>query len=59
MKSGKGETYGEEPIGYGLSYTSFSYSNIRADKASMMKGDTITISVDIKNSGANASKDNQ
>jgi hypothetical protein len=50
MKSGKEETYSEDPIGYGLSYTSFSNSNIRADKASVMKGDTITISVDIKNS---------
>lgn len=46
--------YEKKPLysfGYGLSYTSFSYSNVRADKASMMKGDTITISVDIKNSG--------
>jgi beta-glucosidase len=38
-------------FGYGLSYTVFSYTNIRADKPYMVQGDTITISVDIKNSG--------
>ena len=38
-------------FGYGLSYTAFSYSNIRVDKSSMLKGDTITVSIDIKNSG--------
>jgi beta-glucosidase len=38
-------------FGYGLSYTGFSYSDIRVDKPSMFKGDTIKISVDIKNSG--------
>jgi beta-glucosidase len=39
------------PFGYGLSYTTFSYTNIRVDKSSMLKGDTITVSIDIKNSG--------
>ena len=38
-------------FGYGLSYTSFIYSGIRVDKPVMLKGDTITVSVDIKNSG--------
>ncbi len=38
-------------FGYGLSYTTFIYSNIRVDKSSMLKEDTITISIDIKNSG--------
>jgi beta-glucosidase len=38
-------------FGYGLSYTTFSYSNIRVDRSSMLKGDTITVSIDIKNSG--------
>lgn len=38
-------------FGYGLSYTSFSYSNIKIDKPSMVQSDTITLSVDIKNTG--------
>jgi beta-glucosidase len=39
------------PFGYGLSYTSFNYSNIRVDKPLIMKGDTVAVSVDIKNTG--------
>ncbi len=39
-------------FGFGLSYTSFSYSNIRTDKPSITAEDTITVSVDVKNSGA-------
>ncbi len=52
-----GRTYmysGKKPLyafGYGLSYTTFSYSNIRVDRSSILKGDTITVSIDIKNSG--------
>jgi beta-glucosidase len=52
-----GRTYmyfGKSPIyafGYGLSYTTFSYSDIKLDKPSFSKSDTITVSVDIKNSG--------
>jgi beta-glucosidase len=38
-------------FGYGLSYTNFSYSNIRINKPSILHGDTIAVSVDIKNSG--------
>lgn len=39
------------PFGYGLSYTTFEYANIHTDKASYKKGETITVSVDIKNTG--------
>jgi beta-glucosidase len=45
---------GKKPLyafGYGLSYTTFSYSNIRVDKSSMLKSDTIRVSIDINNSG--------
>jgi beta-glucosidase len=38
------------PFGYGLSYTTFSYSKFRADKA-YSSGDTVKISVRIKNTG--------
>jgi beta-glucosidase len=42
------------PFGYGLSYTSFSYSQPRADKASVSAVGEVTVSVDIANTGAMA-----
>jgi beta-glucosidase len=42
------------PFGYGLSYTSFSYSQPRADKASVSAAGEVTVSVDIANTGAMA-----
>ena len=40
------------PFGYGLSYTTFSYSNLKLNKVSMKNGkDEIKISVDVKNTG--------
>ncbi len=39
------------PFGHGLSYTDFKYSNLRADKSSFDKDDTLTFSVDITNTG--------
>ena len=39
------------PFGFGLSYSSFDYSNIRIDKPSFLPGDSISVSVDIKNTG--------
>ncbi len=44
-----------EPLynfGYGLSYTSFSYSNLRLSKAQCGKEDTVTVSVDVTNTGS-------
>lgn len=38
-------------FGYGLSYTSFEYSNFQIDKNSITPQDKITISVDVKNTG--------
>jgi len=38
-------------FGFGLSYTDFNYSNIRVDKPSVFKSDTVTVSVDVKNTG--------
>ena len=39
------------PFGYGLSYTTFQISNLRADKKKMTGDDQLTVSVDVKNTG--------
>jgi len=39
------------PFGYGLSYTTFAYSNARLSSTSMKDTDGVTISVDITNTG--------
>ncbi|MBQ8016323.1 MAG: glycoside hydrolase family 3 C-terminal domain-containing protein [Clostridia bacterium] len=39
------------PFGYGLSYTTFEYSDIKLDKASMSENDTLTVSFKLKNTG--------
>src|SRR3546814_5501352 len=40
------------PFGYGLSYTSFSYSPVTLDRAKIRPGETLTASVTVTNSGA-------
>lgn len=39
------------PFGYGLSYTTFEYSNLTVDKKIFSSNDTINITIDIKNTG--------
>lgn len=39
------------PFGYGLSYTTFEYSNLKLSKKTMKNSETIQVSVSIKNSG--------
>ncbi len=45
------------PFGHGLSYTDFKYSNLRADKNSFDKDDTLTFSVDVTNTGNTEGKE--
>ena len=39
------------PFGYGLSYTTFQYSNLKLNSPMMKKAGTVTVSVDVKNTG--------
>jgi beta-glucosidase len=39
------------PFGYGLSYTTFQYSNLRIARASYAVGESIPVEVDLKNTG--------
>lgn len=39
------------PFGYGLSYTKFVYSNLKLDSPKIKQGNSLKVSVDVKNSG--------
>jgi beta-glucosidase len=39
------------PFGYGLSYTTFAYANLRASASSIRAGSSIRVTVDIRNTG--------
>ena len=45
------------PFGYGMSYTTFEYANLKVDKATFSANDILTISVDVKNTGSRAGKE--
>jgi beta-glucosidase len=45
------------PFGYGLSYTTFQYSNLKVAKPSYTPGEPVTVTVDLKNSGARAGEE--
>jgi beta-glucosidase len=40
------------PFGYGLSYTTFDYSNLKLSKTKFKAGETITATITVKNTGA-------
>ena len=44
-------------FGYGLSYTSYKYSNLKVSKSDFCHGDIIKVSVDVKNTGKVAGKE--
>jgi len=42
------------PFGHGLSYTKFNYDHLKVSSESIKNGDTVTVSVDVSNTGDRA-----
>lgn len=54
------DSHGYNPLyefGFGLSYTTFQYSNLRIDKHDLKDNETLTVNVDVTNTGAREGKE--
>lgn len=45
------------PFGYGLSYTTFSYSNVTLNRTTLKKGEQLTVSITVTNTGKREGKE--
>ena len=45
------------PFGYGISYTTYEYKNLRVDRTQFTADDVLTVSVDVTNTGNRAGKE--
>lgn len=45
------------PFGFGLSYTTFAYSDLALDKTKLKPGEALTVSVTVKNTGTRAGQE--
>ncbi|PHN06850.1 glycosyl hydrolase [Flavilitoribacter nigricans DSM 23189 = NBRC 102662] len=45
------------PFGYGLSYTTFAYSNLKVDQSEFRAGESLTVSVQLANTGKRTGKE--
>lgn len=45
------------PFGFGMSYTSFAYSDLQLSSNSIAKGGSVTVSVNVKNTGSRAGEE--
>ncbi len=58
LDSADGKTYDPQfPFGYGLSYTTFTYSDLKLDRTTMRVRDTLRIEVTVTNTGSVAGKE--
>jgi beta-glucosidase len=61
IENGNGDdSHGYNPLygfGFGLSYTTFQYRNLRADRRDLKDNETLTVSVDVTNTGVRDGKE--